>query len=150
MTTGHAGKSKRGRAPPFVSSRKRGSRGRNPIERVSPSVRVFGYFLHEQKVTQGPGLKAPNVPGYGGEAPEKFREETCFSPTRPAIRESALHQPDAPAQKHQNRLEAPHAAMRQRTPSALMAGLMVSSLSMAMAEAARPARAVPSRSVPSR
>ena len=150
MTTGHAGKSKRGRAPPFVSSRKRGSRGRNPIERVSPSVRVFGYFLHEQKVTQGPGLKAPNVPGSGGGAPEKFRKEICFSPTRPAIRESALHQPDAPAQKHQNRLEAPHAAMRQRTPSALMAGLMVSSLSMAMAEAARPARAVFSRSVPSR
>ena len=113
-------------------------------------MRVFGYFLHEQKVTQGPGLKAPNVPGSGGGAPIGLWEETYFSPASPAIRESALHQPDAPAQKHQNRLEAPHAAMRQRTPSALMAGLMVSSLSMAMAEAARPARAVFSRSVPSR
>ena len=52
----------RGRAP-FVSSRKRGSRGRNPIERVSPSVRVFGYFLHEQKVTRvwaGEAQEPPN------------------------------------------------------------------------------------------
>ena len=93
---------------------------------------------------------------WAGEAQEivsriaAIRGKKCCLPSRPAIRESALHQPDAPAQKHQNRLEAPHAAMRQRTPSALMAGLMVSSLSMAMAEAARPARAVPSRSVPSR
>src|SRR5699024_11329493 len=29
-----------------------GSRGRNPIERVSPSVRFFGYFLSAQKVTR--------------------------------------------------------------------------------------------------
>ena len=26
-------------------------------------MRVFGYFLHEQKVTRGPGLKAPQ--GFG-------------------------------------------------------------------------------------
>ena len=127
----------RGRAP-FVSSRG-GFTGGDPIE--SFSLRACFWLLF---------ARAKSNPGYGGEAPEKFRKEICFSPTRPAIRESALHQPDAPAQKHQNRLEAPHAAMRQRTPSALMAGLMVSSLSMAMAEAARPARAVPSRSVPSR
>ena len=48
----------RGRAP-FVSSRKRGSRGRNPIERVSPSVRAFAYFFHEEKVGRGVGPKAP-------------------------------------------------------------------------------------------
>src|SRR5699024_4765891 len=48
----------RGQAP-FVSSRKRGSRGRNPSERVSPSVHAFGYFLHEQKVTRGAGPEAP-------------------------------------------------------------------------------------------
>ena len=75
-------------ASPFVSSRKRGSRGRNPIERVSPPVRVFGYFLHEQKVTRGPGVKPPKLPGFGGGAPARFRKETCFIPTRPAARES--------------------------------------------------------------
>ena len=41
-------------------------------------------------------------------------------------------------------------AIRSFSASALMAGLMVSPLSMAMAPAARAARAVPSRSVPSR
>ena len=54
-----AGDSKGGRAPPFVSSRKRGSRGRNPIERVSPPVRCFGYFLSAQEVTRGTGPEAP-------------------------------------------------------------------------------------------
>ena len=57
---GWLGGIQRGRAP-FVSSRKRGSRGRNPIERVSPPVRVFGYFLHEQKVTRGTGPEAPKA-----------------------------------------------------------------------------------------
>ena len=69
---GRAGDSKGGQASPFVSSRKRGSRGRNPIERVSPPVRVFGYFLHEQKVTQGTGVKPPKPPGSGGGAPARF------------------------------------------------------------------------------
>ena len=52
----------RGNAP-FVSSRKRGSRGRNSIERVSPSAHVFGCFLHEQKATRGVGPKAPRPQG---------------------------------------------------------------------------------------
>ena len=50
----------RGQAP-FASSRMRGSRGRNPIERVSPSVRFFGYFLSVQKVTRGSGPEVPVV-----------------------------------------------------------------------------------------
>ena len=133
------GDSKGGQASPFVSLRGVVPR-RGTQSKVSPSWAAFWLLF----------VRTKSNPGHEGEAPEKFRKEICFSPTRPAIRESALHQPDAPAQKHQNRLEAPHAAMRQRTPSALMAGLMVSSLSMAMAEAARPARAVFSRSVPSR
>ena len=52
------GDSKGGGAP-FESSRKRGSRGRNPIERVSPPVRFFGYFLSAQKVTRGTGAEPP-------------------------------------------------------------------------------------------
>ena len=55
----YAGDSKGGQASPFESSRKRGSRGRNPIERVSPPVRAFGYFSHERKVPRGLGPKAP-------------------------------------------------------------------------------------------
>ena len=66
----YAGVSKGGLAPPFVSLRKRGSRGRNPIERVSPPVCVFGYFLHKQKVTRGVGPKAPLNKRCGGETPE--------------------------------------------------------------------------------
>ena len=47
-------------------------------------MRVFGYFLHEQKVTRV----------WAGEAQEPSNrmaipgEEKCLSPTRPAIRES--------------------------------------------------------------
>ena len=83
-TGGYAGVSKGGRAPPFVSSRKRGSRGRNPIERVSPSVRFFGYFLSAQKVTR---VRA-------GEAREPsnrmaaIRGKKFSSPARPAMGES--------------------------------------------------------------
>ena len=62
--------SKGGLAPPFVSSWKRGSRGRNPIERVSPPVRAFAYFSHEGKVGRGVGLEAPQRSG--GQA-----RETC-------------------------------------------------------------------------
>ena len=138
-TIGNAGGFQRGQCPLCVVAEE-GVTGEKP-HRKGFSLRAPFCLLFRRGKSRS---------GYGGEAPEKFREETCFSPTRPAIRESALYRPDAPAQKHQNRLEAPHAAMRQRTPSALMAGLMVSSLSMAMAEAARPARAVFSRSVPSR
>ena len=57
-----AGDSKGGQASPFVSSRKRGARGRNPIERVSPPVRLFGYFLSVQKVTRVRAGKAREVP----------------------------------------------------------------------------------------
>ena len=81
---GYAGVSKGGRAPPFVSSRMRGTRGRNPIERVSPSVRVFAYFFHEEKVGRGPGVKPREPPNRMA----AIREKKCFSPTRPAIRES--------------------------------------------------------------
>ena len=101
--------------------------------------------------------------GHGGEAPERpsgemqsRRGETSCVPTRPAIGESALHRSDALARTHLGKraqrrsLCTNQAESLFRRVSALMAGLMVSSLSMAMAEAARPARAVPSRSVPSR
>ena len=81
---GRAGDSKGGQASPFASSRKRGSRGRNPIERVSPSVRFFGYFLSAQKVTR---VRA-------GEAREPSNRiaaicgKKFFSPARPAMGES--------------------------------------------------------------
>ena len=54
-----AGDSKGGQASPFVSSRKRGARGRNPIERVSPPVRPFAYFSGEGKVGRGAGAEPP-------------------------------------------------------------------------------------------
>ena len=50
--------------------------------------------------------RAKSNPGYGAGGPESHRitqylfGEKCFSPTRPAIRESALHRPDAPAPTH--------------------------------------------------
>ena len=75
---------KGGGRPPFASSWKRGSRGRNPIERVFPSVRFFGYFLSAQKVTR---IRA-------GEAREPsnrmaaIRGKKFFSPARPAMGES--------------------------------------------------------------
>ena len=72
-TGGYAGVSKGGRAPPFVSSRKRGSRGRNPIERVSPPVRFFGHFLSAQKVTRGSGAELPR--GFG-------KKHISFPPAR--------------------------------------------------------------------
>ena len=64
-----SGVSKGGLAPPFVSSWKGGSWGRNPIERVSPPVRVFGYFLHEQKVTRVWAGEAQDLRGVGAEPP---------------------------------------------------------------------------------
>ena len=70
----YAGDSKGGQASPFESSRKRGSRGRNPIERVSPPVRAFAYFSHEGKVGRGVGPKAPlkNERGAGAEPPKNI------------------------------------------------------------------------------
>ena len=59
QVSAYAGDSKGGQASPFESSRKRGSRGRNPIERVSPSVWFFGDFLSTQKVTRGVGAEPP-------------------------------------------------------------------------------------------
>ena len=47
------------RAPPLCRRGRGGQRGRNPIERVSPSVRAFAYFSHEGKVGRGVGPKAP-------------------------------------------------------------------------------------------
>ena len=38
-----------------------GSIGEGPHRKGPAPVRVFGYFLHEQKVTQGTGLKAPKA-----------------------------------------------------------------------------------------
>ena len=65
--------------------RGRGSRNTLPLKRV------FGYFLHEQKVTRGVGLEAPS--GFG-------KKHVSFPP-RSATGESALHRPDALAQKYQ-------------------------------------------------
>ena len=51
-------------------------------------------------------VRTKSNPGYGAGGPESHRitqylfGEKCFSPTRPAIRESALHRPDAPAPTH--------------------------------------------------
>ena len=60
-----------------------------------PPMRVFGYFLHEQKVTRVRAGKAREVPNRM--AP--IREKKCFSPTRPAMGESVLHRPDALGQR---------------------------------------------------
>ena len=35
--------------------------GEGPHRKGPAPMRVFGYFLHEQKVTQGTGLKAPGA-----------------------------------------------------------------------------------------
>ena len=72
----------RGRAP-FESSRKRGSRGRNPIERVSPSVWFFGDFLSTQKVTRGVGPGRPHITQrYGAEGPETISRPDDSAPPR--------------------------------------------------------------------
>src|SRR5699024_12133003 len=42
------------------------------IERVSPSVRVFAYFFHEEKVGRGSGVKPPRSWGVGPKAPHYF------------------------------------------------------------------------------
>ena len=57
-------------APLCVVAEEGGHGGGNPIERVSPPVCVFGYFLHKQKVTRGVGPKAPLNKRCGGETPE--------------------------------------------------------------------------------
>ena len=49
--------------------------------------------------------RGKSTPGFGGGAPARFRKETCFIPTRPAARESALHRPDALAQRHLERAQ---------------------------------------------
>ena len=48
-------------------------------------------------------VRTKSNPGCGAGSPIRFRKETCFSPPRPAMGESALHRPDALAQRHQNR-----------------------------------------------
>src|SRR5699024_3335419 len=73
--------------------------GEGPHRKGPAPMRFFGYFLSAQKVTRvraGEARELSNrmaVPG----------EEKCFSPARPAIRESALHRPDAQAQNDQKR-----------------------------------------------
>ena len=74
-----AGDSKGGQASPFESSRKRGSRGRNPIERVSPPVRAFAYFSHEGKVTR---VRAGKAREPSNRIAAIRGKETCFSPAR--------------------------------------------------------------------
>ena len=81
-TGGYAGVSKGGRAPPFASSRMRGPRGRNPIERVSPPVRFFGYFLSAQKVTRDWAGEAQNLRGPGTQPPKGFGKKHIFPPVR--------------------------------------------------------------------
>ena len=81
-TGGYAGVSKGGRAPPFASSRMRGPRGRNPIERVSPPVRFFGYFLSAQKVTRDWAGEAQNLRGPGTQPPKGFGKKHIFPPAR--------------------------------------------------------------------
>ena len=63
---------------PFVSSRKRGGTGEKPHRKGFSSRAPFCLLFRRGK----------SRPGSGGGAPEKLRKETCFSPTRPAIRES--------------------------------------------------------------
>src|SRR5699024_4809746 len=76
--------------------------GEGPHRKGPSPVRVFGYFLHEQKVTRV----------WAGEAQEivsriaAIRGKKCCLPSRPAIRESALYRPDALAQRHQKRERA--------------------------------------------
>ena len=56
---------------------------------------VFWSLLSAQKVTRGMGPGRPHTPGVRGRSPRKLSnrmavtgEETCFSPTRPAMGES--------------------------------------------------------------
>ena len=65
----------RGSCGEYCGGLEGGEGNRNP----SPPSRVFGYFLHEQKVTQGVGL----------EAPQGWRRAISL-PTRPAGGESVL------------------------------------------------------------
>ena len=66
---------------------------------------VFLVTFARAKSNSGSGVKPPKLPGFGGGAPARFRKETCFIPTRPATRESALHRPDALAQRHLERAQ---------------------------------------------
>ena len=68
---------------PFVSSRKRGARGRNPIERVSPPVRPFAYFSGEGKVGRGPGAEPPKSFGKKHVSPPPARRRANLSPSAP-------------------------------------------------------------------
>src|SRR5699024_12682632 len=49
-----------------------GFSGEGPHRKGPSSERVFGYFLHEQKVTRGVGPKAPFNKRCGGEAPKRL------------------------------------------------------------------------------
>ena len=69
--------------------------GEGPHRKGPAPMRPFGYFSGEGKVPRGSGA----------EPPQRFRKETCFIPTRPAARESALHRPDALAQRHLERAQ---------------------------------------------
>ena len=72
-------------------------------------MRPFAYFSGEGKVGRVWAGKAQEVTTRMA----AIRETKCFSPTRPAMGESALHRPDALAQTDQNvpsarRAEAPY------------------------------------------
>ena len=103
-TFNNAGGNPKGASPLCVVAGE-GYIGEGPHRKGPAPMRVFGYFLHEQKVTRGPGVKPPKLPGSGAGGPAMFRKETCFIPTRPAIRESALHRRHALAQRHLERAQ---------------------------------------------
>ena len=93
----------RGAGAPFCVVADEGVTGGKP-HRKGFSLRACFWLLF---------ARAKSNSGCGAESPIKFRKETCFVPTRPAMGESALHRPDALAQTDQNvpsarRAEAPY------------------------------------------
>ena len=80
----YAGDSTRGARAPLCVVVGEGYIGEGPHRKGPFPMRVFGYFLHEQKVTR---VRA----GKAREAASRIAapgEETYFSPTRPAMGES--------------------------------------------------------------
>ena len=57
----YAGDSTRGAGAPLCVVSGEGYIGEGPHRKGPFPMRVFGYFLHEQKVTRGTGLKAPKA-----------------------------------------------------------------------------------------
>ena len=88
--------------------------GEGPRRKGPFPMRVFGYFLHEQKVTRVRAEKAREV----ANRIVPIRKKNFLS--HPAIRESALHRPDALAQRHQTGVRGRRS--RKRGASAVSGG----------------------------